>query len=430
MPSAVPQRSHSERPQSFAADQHVRVAIGRKAALGLGGTAAFLFLWAGAATWFVATRDDLAQRVFVRETELQYSYEDRIAALKNELERAVTQTMVERNGVAARLDSVAKRQADIENRQAWLGRLASRFTGDSRSDPAAAAYERPQAAERRPASASGSVAFPKPAPAIEPFALRLRDTPAAQDAPEASDAGTPRPRDRLSLIEGALDGVATDEIRLVDGVRQRAQSQLARLRIAISATGFDTDHSNTPKGLGGPLVPLPQTSTTGVFGPLAAELEATFDELDRALAATRSLPLGRPLAGEMEATSPFGYRLDPFTRSAALHTGTDFRAEAGSPIRATAAGKVTVAEYTGGYGNMVEIDHGGGYVTRYGHMSAFAVSPGEHVEAGETVGRVGSTGRSTGSHLHYETRINGEPVNPVRFLAAGTQLAGMMADLR
>jgi murein DD-endopeptidase MepM/ murein hydrolase activator NlpD len=89
-----------------------------------------------------------------------------------------------------------------------------------------------------------------------------------------------------------------------------------------------------------------------------------------------------------------------------------------------------VAEYTGGYGNLIEIEHGGGVATRYGHLSGYAVAPGERVEAGEVVGYAGSTGRSTGSHLHYETRINGEPVNPLRFLEAGTRVAGLLAETR
>ena len=139
----------------------------------------------------------------------------------------------------------------------------------------------------------------------------------------------------------------------------------------------------------------------------------------------RRLPLGRPLTGELEQTSPFGARVDPFTRGLAYHTGTDFRSEEGAPVRATGAGGVTSAEYTGGYGNLVEIDHGGGLVTRYGHLSVFGVAPGDRIEAGQIVGRVGSTGRSTGNHVHYETRINGEPVNPTRFLDAGRLLDGL-----
>ena len=98
-------------------------------------------------------------------------------------------------------------------------------------------------------------------------------------------------------------------------------------------------------------------------------------------------------------------------------------AEQGSPIRATAPGKVVTAEYSGGYGNMVEIEHAGGISTRYAHMSAITVSAGQSVTTGTVLGRVGSTGRSTGPHLHYETRINDEPVDPTRFLRAGGTLA-------
>jgi hypothetical protein len=124
------------------------VTLGRRAAISLAGTAALLLVWAGGATWYVATRDDLAQRVFVRETELQYRYEDRIVALQTELERAVTQNLVERNGVTARLDGVARRQADIENRQAWLGRLAERLPADTRAGSSGSTGERLPPPER------------------------------------------------------------------------------------------------------------------------------------------------------------------------------------------------------------------------------------------------------------------------------------------
>lgn len=126
-------------------------------------------------------------------------------------------------------------------------------------------------------------------------------------------------------------------------------------------------------------------------------------------------------------SSPFGTRLDPFTRGLALHTGLDLRAESGEPARATAPGRVSAADYAGGYGNMVEIDHGHGVVTRFGHLARILVRPGQRVAAGDVVGLVGSTGRSTGAHLHYETRIDGEPVDPQRFLEAGGDLAAVLA---
>ncbi|MBN8921351.1 MAG: M23 family metallopeptidase [Rhizobiales bacterium] len=105
-----------------------------------------------------------------------------------------------------------------------------------------------------------------------------------------------------------------------------------------------------------------------------------------------------------------------------MHTGLDFRGATGEPARATAAGKVTNAGWSGGYGRMVEIDHGNGFATRYGHLSEILVKDGQTVRPGQIVGRVGSTGRSTGPHLHYETRIDGEAVDPHRFLRAGARL--------
>jgi murein DD-endopeptidase MepM/ murein hydrolase activator NlpD len=116
-------------------------------------------------------------------------------------------------------------------------------------------------------------------------------------------------------------------------------------------------------------------------------------------------------------------RIDPFLSKPAMHTGLDLRAEIGDPVLATASGTVTIAGWTGGYGKMVEIDHGNGFATRYGHMSEIDVKVGQQVKLGETLGKVGTTGRSTGPHLHYETRIDGEPVDPQKFLTAGTKLA-------
>ena len=124
-------------------------------------------------------------------------------------------------------------------------------------------------------------------------------------------------------------------------------------------------------------------------------------------------------------SSPFGMRMDPFLKGPAIHTGIDLRGDTGEPVRATANGRVTVASWQGGYGNMVEIDHGNGLSTRYGHLSQIDVKVGHHVRIGQTIGKIGSTGRSTGPHLHYETRINDEAVDPQRFLRAGLRLGNI-----
>jgi murein DD-endopeptidase MepM/ murein hydrolase activator NlpD len=135
------------------------------------------------------------------------------------------------------------------------------------------------------------------------------------------------------------------------------------------------------------------------------------------------VPYRKPVVGEIELSSGFGVRNDPFVGRPAMHTGLDFRASMGDPARATADGRVTNAGWAGGYGRMVEIDHGNGLATRYGHLSKIDVKVGQVVKTGEVIGEVGSTGRSTGPHLHYETRINGEAVDPQRFLRAGARFA-------
>ncbi len=350
--------------------------------------------WAGAATWYITFRDDIAQRVFVRETEMRFTYEDRIAHLAARLEREITQNLVERRTFDSRVTAVAARQAEIEARQAWLRTAAEQagLASPGEALPSAAA------AATRPAS---------------PPELRLRNERAATDT-------GPAPRDRLSALEKKLEAAGADEIEIVKTLGRAARTRLSQMRSALDATGLDLSASiGRDGGIGGPLVPVEVTPEAGPMGFLLADLGSSMAEIRRLDGLVRTLPLRRPLEGEVEHTSGFGTRFDPFTRGPALHTGVDFRAETGTPARATGAGRVVTAEYSGGYGNLVEIDHGNGIVTRYGHLMSFLVSPGDRVAAGQVIGLTGSTGRSTGPHLHYETRVAGEPVNPVRFLEAG-----------
>ncbi len=142
--------------------------------------------------------------------------------------------------------------------------------------------------------------------------------------------------------------------------------------------------------------PAPTPTATAARGPGAAELAAL------------------PVAGRL--TSGFGARPDPFTGERSTHLGVDVGAPEGPPIRAPAPGVVLRAGARGGYGNEVEIDHGDGVVTVYGHASEVLVAPGERIEAGREIARVGSTGRSTGPHLHFEVRLGGKAVDPRRAL--------------
>jgi murein DD-endopeptidase MepM/ murein hydrolase activator NlpD len=130
------------------------------------------------------------------------------------------------------------------------------------------------------------------------------------------------------------------------------------------------------------------------------------------------LPTAQPVPGS-HLGSPFGFRIDPITGRSALHTGLDFQADPGTPILAAAGGVVVVQDYHPAYGNMVEIDHGNNLITRYAHASATYVKKGDLVKRGQKIAAVGSTGRSTGPHLHFEVLADGTPQDPQKFLVQG-----------
>ena len=170
--------------------------------------------------------------------------------------------------------------------------------------------------------------------------------------------------------------------------------------------------------------PVSSTVTAGdpAFGLLRDVLHVLQAQLDRfrpgaerrqALAA--ATPAMWPVAGGL--TSHYGSRSDPFTGAVEFHAGLDISAGSGQPVQATADGKVLSARWNGSFGNLVVIDHGFGISTRYGHLSRFAVVEGQQIRKGDTVGYVGSTGRSTSPHVHYELLLNGRPANPLRLLA-------------
>ena len=129
---------------------------------------------------------------------------------------------------------------------------------------------------------------------------------------------------------------------------------------------------------------------------------------------------------EGQVTGSFGERIDPFNGEGAFHSGVDISASMGSAVIAPADGYVTFADFLGGYGRAVMVDHGHGISTRYGHLGSFAVAAGQHIRRGDIIGYVGLSGRSTGPHLHYEVRINNTPVNPYKYLRITlAQLGGL-----
>lgn len=249
----------------------------------------------------------------------------------------------------------------------------------------------------------------------------IGDIPEGEEAPvgmidKADKTGAALPEaDRLARIEA-------EQFAFVDRLTRYAERRSATASEAIRKLGLNPKaiSAGTAQGEGGPLERL-STGKDGSLDPRFQRLGmslARMDALERGLA---SIPQVKP-AQVAYVSSSYGYRSDPFTRSAAFHAGLDFPGPMGSPIFAAAKGKVTFVGWRQGYGNYIEISHGNGLTTRYGHLSAFKTKVGQQVDAGTVIAAMGSTGRSTGPHLHFEVRVNGQPVNPRPFLEPATNV--------
>jgi len=223
-----------------------------------------------------------------------------------------------------------------------------------------------------------------------------------------------------------LQVVRQDQDRLIDAAETFARNRADRLRLAFRLAGLDPDvYAASGHDLGGPLIdakdPRALAAVLDVDEDFAGRIQhavSDLSDLQGLDASAHDLPLARPAVNVRE-TSGFGARMDPFTGEPAYHAGQDFAGAYGSPIDVTAPGIVSFTGVRSGYGNTIEVDHGHGFKTRYAHLSAISVQVGQHVAVGQRIGAMGSTGRSTGTHLHYEVWVNGRAQNPLRFVKAG-----------
>jgi len=229
-------------------------------------------------------------------------------------------------------------------------------------------------------------------------------------------------QDRISL---SLENVEQKQVSTLNELEERTNMRARRMQSVLTDLGIRAGRATREDAIGGPFIPVaPAQSRDNAFETQLYRINLGREQIDGYRRTLVAVPLRKPLDGETEMTSAFGVRTHPIFRRLAMHTGIDLRGEVGEPVRATATGKVTIAGRQSGYGNMVEISHGNGLATRFGHLSEISVKVGQLVRIGEMVGRIGSTGLSTGPHLHYETRVNGQAVDPQKFLRAGLSLAG------
>jgi murein DD-endopeptidase MepM/ murein hydrolase activator NlpD len=442
--------------------------------------APLLLLYCLGATLYFVFHDDMVTALMRRQSELQFAYEDRLMGMRLEMDRVVSRQLLDQDSLEGQVHRLVSRQAQLENRAALISQIADsantavaptahggsviakahpiNLPDKTRADKSQLAEgqengglpdnpERPIDKVPEAAAVAGFTLMPlrhdplfpaedKPRPE-GPDGKRLEAPigPAAPRAavdgnePHLSEAGAAQTiRQQLTQIDISLEQIDGAQMQALSAFNAAAHRSAARLENVFAAAGLAPDtmvassHKAAPAA-GGPFVPLMSADSASPFEQALQRLQSSLAVLGRLATLMAATPVQHPLSAAAEITSGFGGRIDPFNGRTAMHTGVDFHGDYGAPVRATAGGRVSVAALTGGYGKMVEIDHGNGLSTRYAHLSEINVQEGQVVGIGAIVGALGSTGRSTGPHLHYETRIDGEPVDPLRFLRAGARLA-------
>jgi murein DD-endopeptidase MepM/ murein hydrolase activator NlpD len=259
--------------------------------------------------------------------------------------------------------------------------------------------------------------------------LKGEGDPAKLAALLPADAGkTPAAAADIARMFSHLD---SDQAKMALVVRSATEARYRDTAQMIAKLGISPDRMNAQslRGVGGPYEPLPATPTAPITltkkaDPQFRELFNSWRRLDQLQGGIVAIPSAQPVQA-MSLTSNFGVRIDPFRGGRAMHAGVDIPGTYATPIYATADAVVGRTGWIGGYGNLVELEHGKGIQTRYGHLSSILVGPGKRIKRGDLIGLMGSTGRSTGNHLHYEVRIDGRAVNPIPFLQTNNYLQAM-----
>ena len=383
------------------------------------GSLVIMGVWSIATGTYFAFSNDVLTRLIARQADMQFAYEDRIAELRAQVDRITSRQLLDQEQFEQKLSALLQRQSALESRSSALtGDVAT--TGSIRPARIAPSVGAPAAKPVRPSPINDTVIFV--APPDREARLESRELPASATriADRAKAGGLDGILARVSL---SLDKVEGRQTAALTNLEEQVDVKARRMLGVLTDLGVNVGKTQLKSATGGPFVPLkaPQPGASA-FERQLYRINVARAQIDRYSHTLVAVPVRKPLIGEVSMSSPFGTRMDPFLKTPAIHTGIDLRGDKGDPVRVTANGSVTVAGWQGGYGNVVEVDHGNGFSTRYGHMSAIDVKVGQAVRIGQTVGKIGSTGRSTGPHLHYETRVNDEPVDPQKFLRAGLRL--------
>lgn len=389
------------------------------------------------ATSYLVLRDDLIGATAARQARMQQAYEDRISILRTQVDRITSRQLLDQQLVQGKVAELLARQSQITQRHGQISPIIERAMGTAEALPETAPVP-----EARPVLRATLT----PGKAASLFAkltgeqIDDEESPSVQNAfwPRAKVAAEPmeaapvtvdeaKPDEKADLFDSlgaSLAAIETEQLRSIETLTSETFETADTIREALVAAGLpvDADFGADEQGVGGPLVSVDEDS---LFEERVRGLEEALGQLETLKASARDYPIFNPAPGQAVSSS-FGVRRDPFLRRPAMHAGIDFRAKSGTPVQSTGAGKVIRAGWAGGYGRLVEIDHGNGWSTRYAHLSRIDVKIGAKLSTGDAIGAVGSTGRSTGPHLHYEIRRHGKATDPLRFLKAGNEIADLL----
>ncbi len=394
--------------------------------------------WAALTSIYILLHDDLLTAALKERRHLQAGYEERIAGLRGEIGVITGQLMLNEDEFDIKVGRIRERQALLETRHNQISALAAhphQIQAASLADRAeenitgstAAAHQNHDAATdaRGGPLSAGIIRLIFPADEYPRTVSRLPFTSLAETGlPARSTNRADRELMHLANRQNLMETEQFATLQRMETNAKIAVQMMTRATVQIGITPRDVLENHIVE------TGLSEDGSRIGIGPTPIAIRNDFDlqmqrirmrlgQADSLYNVLLEFPVHRPLPTSQVITSRYGSRLDPIHRRPAFHGGIDFRAGTGTPILATADGEVTNAGRSGGYGKIVEIRHSSGLSTRYAHMSAIDVRVGQHVSTGDVIGKVGSTGRSTGPHLHYEVRRNGSTIDPMRFLQTG-----------
>ena len=334
------------------------------------------------------------------------AYEDRISQLRLEVDRLQSRHYAQTGDINLQLQELAQQQEVLVEQHQYVKQLA---------DKAAAlgidAATLPKAGDDDAANNPPPLVPASTAPAAPPGTT------------DTSDASA-----QVAAAVANVNAMMNDSQMALAALSDEATSKTDKIMGTLATIGIEPKLPTDEDAEGGPLLPPVDGPESSSLIDDANSVATALDRYKVALSAVDDAPVHKPITGQTRISSIFGNRKDPFTGRLAFHPGIDFAALQGTTVYSAGAGTVSFVGQISGYGNAIEITHPDGLISRYGHLSAFIAKQGDVVDTGTPIGRVGSTGRSTGPHLHFELRRSDTAIDPAPYLNAGRVLQNILAS--